>query len=628
MAMMYGFDRPTAGLINETEEERLRRLQMMSPDMAQAAADVAMAPRTDTGTQPVAPTPQGAPLVQPGSMVSRLMQVISPPAAAAAQAPTPEVWQQRLVDAGSDQKRLSSLAYDDAAPENVRREAGQLLYAQLDRSERERRVRGKLESGLESGNMIDFARELQGRDGNLGRALLYNFLGRPDLARQEDIKLGAGQAWQTVTGPDNRPAQVLFRGDGLPVRGYTSTGQRLTAEQLAGVGAAPSGRAQAGMTNFRDMVSGDMYYQREDRGVKTIRKFGTHEVVNDPEILRRLVVDTAGSNAANQNVISLQNLRNKLLAAPQEEYARIIARHNADELTNLPLTMDVQQINNLIQQFTRTIPQPLPGQSIPNAAPAPMTEPRRQPGMTESEIIPGFGGQPRPPAPIPPVSEAPAAPIQPPIQMARADMGTMTDVTAPVTGPIAPDQTVQVAQAAPESPAAARARREAQSKLGAETGQALATSQEAINTLEKGRVYLDILKKGDHNFGSPLAFTGMLGGGARGPIAQAGGKLFETEDARNTQLILDYLTVLSGEGLKATLGTQPSTKDLEFWVKNKPDINSDPAFVKSWIETRLEDLQRRLKYQERATQSGGATGAAIEAPRPRPGTQQNPIRLD
>jgi Uma2 family endonuclease len=35
---------------------------------------------------------------------------------------------------------------------------------------------------------------------------------------------------------------------------------------------------------------------------------------------------------------------------------------------------------------------------------------------------------------------------------------------------------------------------------------------------------------------------------------------------------------------------------LEFWTRFKPDASSDPEFVKEWIQTRSDDLQRRVNY--------------------------------
>jgi len=72
---------------------------------------------------------------------------------------------------------------------------------------------------------------------------------------------------------------------------------------------------------------------------------------------------------------------------------------------------------------------------------------------------------------------------------------------------------------------------------------------------------------------------------------------------------MDTVNKLAADGLK-TLGTNPSTVDLEFWTKFKPDASSDPQFVKEWIESRSADLKRRLGYAGTQQQQGGRGGPA------------------
>lgn len=613
---------------NETDEERRRRLGLPTNyqfDQAQLAAG----PAATAQMRPSAPAAPG-PQAQPGLTESEITPGYSYGAPGAGQ---PFMDYGQALSAGARNPReLSRLAYDDAAPDWVRREAGTMLYNNLKLAKDTEQASQRLREQVESGDMIGFAKELSraGKEGSITKAVIYNFMNMPDLAKQERIKLGAGQEWQNVMGPGGKTATVLFSGDGLPLRGYTQDGITLTQQELAGLGAAPSGRASSGLQNLRDPVTGDLYYVRQDRGRNILMGYNSQAPLTDPEVQRRLVVDTAGSNIQLQNTLQLQKLRNQLLAAPQEEHARLVQKHNADYGTNLPLTMNPQRLDELMQQFRQVMPGAIGGYGAPQQQPAPQPEPQRRPGMTESEIMPGYGGTPPPPAPLAPVAPARRSAVAP-VQMAQADMGTMTDVSAPMTGPIAPGEEVQVAQAQPGSPAAMRSRQgsiEAGEREASQAaGKTLAGSQETINTIEKGKQYLEILKKGDHNFGSALAFTGMLGGGMRGPIAQAVGKQFETEDSKNTQLIMDYIAALAAEGLK-TLGSNPSTVDLQFWTANKPNESSSPEFVRAWTESRLEDLKRRIGYTERTVQSGGGAGAAREQPRSRPGTQANPIRLD
>jgi hypothetical protein len=131
-----------------------------------------------------------------------------------------------------------------------------------------------------------------------------------------------------------------------------------------------------------------------------------------------------------------------------------------------------------------------------------------------------------------------------------------------------------------------------------------------------------LIDSGEHNIGSTLS---VLAG--RGPIALAIGNQFETTQAKNTKIIMDTVQKLAADGLKV-LGTNPSVSDLQFWTRFKPDANSDPDFVKEWIETRGADLKRRLGYAQTQVDAGGAAPAAgpvNSAPR---GSAANPIKLN
>lgn len=168
---------------------------------------------------------------------------------------------------------------------------------------------------------------------------------------------------------------------------------------------------------------------------------------------------------------------------------------------------------------------------------------------------------------------------------------------------------------APVSPAAsaAAAPRPTAAELGArkdivtDAAKQVAASADTQNMLNSINKITGLLDSGEHNVGSAL--SGFAG---RGPIAQAIGSQFETVDAKNTKTILDTVNKLAADGLKA-LGSNPSTPDLLFWTKYKPDGSSDPAFVKDWIQSRSDDLKRRLGYATSQVGAGGGAGTAPEA---------------
>lgn len=110
---------------------------------------------------------------------------------------------------------------------------------------------------------------------------------------------------------------------------------------------------------------------------------------------------------------------------------------------------------------------------------------------------------------------------------------------------------------------------------------------------------IDYLDANQHNIGSII--SGVVG---RGRIAQAIGSQFETEQSKNTKFILDQVNKLAVVGLK-TLGTNPSTVDLEFWTKNKPDAYSSPEYVKEWITSHKATLERNLAFAEDTLKNKG-----------------------
>jgi hypothetical protein len=101
-----------------------------------------------------------------------------------------------------------------------------------------------------------------------------------------------------------------------------------------------------------------------------------------------------------------------------------------------------------------------------------------------------------------------------------------------------------------------------------------------------------ILDSGKHNIGSGLST--IVG---RGKVAQAIGSQFETDDAKNTNMVMDTVNKLATDGLKS-LGANPSTVDLQFWTENKPKANSNPEFVKEWIQAAQVKIANRVGWAQ------------------------------
>lgn len=140
-------------------------------------------------------------------------------------------------------------------------------------------------------------------------------------------------------------------------------------------------------------------------------------------------------------------------------------------------------------------------------------------------------------------------------------------------------------------------------------GEVLAQTPGLTSQMGDIKKSVELIDAGKHNIGSGLSvFAG------RGPVAQALGAQFETENQRNTRMIMDTVQKLAADGLK-TLGSNPSTVDLQFWTENKPKPNSDPKFVKEWIEAAQVKIASRLGWaQGQLGQEGPPAPVAPAAP--------------
>jgi soluble lytic murein transglycosylase len=153
-------------------------------------------------------------------------------------------------------------------------------------------------------------------------------------------------------------------------------------------------------------------------------------------------------------------------------------------------------------------------------------------------------------------------------------------------------------------------RKAGQKEITKKAGETLGNRADLETQVKDVEKAVELLNTGKHNVGSVL--SGVVG---RGPIAQGIGKQFETDDAKNTNTIMDTVNKLAADGLK-TLGSNPSTVDLEFWTRYKPNLSSDPDFVKQWIGNAKQRIESRIGSAEQQLQSGGAPGSGSINNRP------------
>ena len=451
--------------------------------------------------------------------------------------------------------QLIKFGYDETLPEVLRvrakQQAANLISQERGMADAKQQIPTMTEN--------DIAKVLRQKTtgGNYLKAALFGILGMENSALAEAAKLGIGK--ETMTTINGQPAIVKMANNGTPIEGYNATtGMKLSAQEL--VAAAQSATLMKGAN-----IGGQVY--RDPVTNETLTKVDTNQgPIYYNKSQQRVVPKgepiplTAGSDIATQ--LQLAQMKRQQAFVGQTATARLKAYEDTNAERAFagfpPLTPEQMGINRN-------------GELI--GQPQPQTPQLQQP--------PGMAGQGTPQA------QTQQAPMPP--------------------GPVSPAQVQQQTPAPGLTGAQLKAQREGQQTVITEAAKQVAASADTQNMLNSITKITGLLDSGEHNVGSAL--SGFAG---RGPIAQAIGSQFETVDAKNTKTILDTVNKLAADGLKA-LGSNPSTVDLEFWTRYKPDGSSDPAFVRDWIQSRSEDLKRRLGYAGSQMNAGGAAGTAPPA---------------
>jgi soluble lytic murein transglycosylase-like protein len=224
----------------------------------------------------------------------------------------------------------------------------------------------------------------------------------------------------------------------------------------------------------------------------------------------------------------------------------------------------------------------------------------------------------------------------------------IADRTAPAavpTGPVAPTAPAApaaTAPAAPVAPSAAPATPAAPAPVARPTGSTLTAQAdiaknaadllkeegELIGQIKSGNKVIDILDNNKTNFGSIL--TGQI------PGEQAVGKFLGTKDARNTQKVMEYVDKVTASGAKA-LGANPTNRDLEFLLANRPNERWEAEDVKAWINSTQDKIKDSIEIAREQVRTGGAyqppipatggTGAKPAGVKGGSGTKEDPYKL-
>lgn len=484
------------------------------------------------------------------------------PTAAASSQPYIDMYQRDQ----NDPLQMLALRGDTQAPEFIRRRAGErareLMNQETQTAQAQQQAQQLAAAAAQGDRRASntIAKTLQSQEGSWLKMILLGFIS-PQLAGLEAVKLGFGNVDRPVQDVNGKNYMVTYNALGTPLKGFTADGKELTQEELINV--------TAGGQRKLDIVGGT--YVNDSTGevgrVITDQKTGTSYVqtAGGRKPLEGFRPQSSAGTLADQRARLIQELNLKLQGKTQEEKMAITRDYNSKLVGAGYQPVQPYEVNLQAPQIAAPTAQPVAAPVAAGAVPPAAAQPTAQGGEVRQL----------------PQTVAPPAQTQP----AAAPVAAARPVTPAPAQPAAGTRPT-ASQLAAETTGATTAAKVTMDAAAAE----VAKSPDTANMIRSINKSINIIDSGKHNIGSVL--SGVAG---RGPIAQAIGSQFETTDSRNTKTVMDLVNKLAADGLKA-LGSNPSTVDLEFWTKFKPDASSDPQFVREWIQSRSEDLQRRVNY--------------------------------
>jgi len=165
----------------------------------------------------------------------------------------------------NDLKTVSSIAFDDAAPGAVKFAANDKLRTAVNNLADIKTKTAEVDaalgdpSGKGAMKMLNaIARERE--DGSLLKAIFYQRMGLNDLAKSEQMKLGAMDTYQPVALPDGRQGYVKVNYQGAPVAGWTDTGA-MSPDELINARVGVKG-SEIGTQAYKHRGTDELYFLR------------------------------------------------------------------------------------------------------------------------------------------------------------------------------------------------------------------------------------------------------------------------------------------------------------------------------------------------------------------------------
>ena len=413
------------------------------------------------------------------------------------------------------------------------------------------------------------------------KAIFYGAIGAKQLAQEEAAKLGIGTE-KIVTDQNGKAHIVKVSANGTPLEGYSAdSGKKMTAEELvAAIGGASAGnKVSTSAEQFQDKAGNIYRSQSNEKGQLVMRNAVTGKVYEgDPTKLTRMR-DVAGAEADERK----QGFKKENMTTEQTNRLAVMQTQLGNDLTKA-------KAKDRLSIFSDTN-KALVSEGLPTLTMAQM-------GLNQDGTL---------------TSEKPQAAAQP----AAATQGAVaptTETGAAPSGAVSPEAAArpptlsEINKRKEEEKSARETKEAAAKKIATEAAEAVAASPQTIVNMNKIDKAISHLEKNTTNFGS--AGGGLRKGELSGGTAQKVGRFFDTEDARNTQ---DVMEAINGVVLeRANLGKM-TDKDLEFYTAGKPTIDDSPARVQEWLSTAKTDLKNKLEFNKQQAASGGRKGPMEQA---------------
>ena len=217
----------------------------------------------------------------------------------------------------NDPTAMATLAYDKTVDPALRRVAAaqvRKLFQQEDETRKAEQTVNRAMTDPKEARKLTRELSKSGEEGSHLKAYLYQRLGLTDLAKAEQIKLGAGDHWSQsfLMGKDGtqQAVWIKYNGQGAPVEGYGADGQ-LAQDQVMAATSMKGVTAHTG--KMKDRVTGEVYY--EQTGPQGTRLIGPTGKVFSGDT-KNLMPYGIGSDVQTKNEIQMNQLKNRLAVEP------------------------------------------------------------------------------------------------------------------------------------------------------------------------------------------------------------------------------------------------------------------------------------------------------------------------